>query len=55
MPTTIDADVVLIATGRKPYTEGLGLKEAGVALDNRGRVEIDNHFQTNVLRHLRHR
>ena len=46
--TTIDADVVLIATGRKPYTEGLGLKEAGVALDNRGRVEIDNHFQTNV-------
>lgn len=46
--TTIDADVVLIATGRKPYTEGLGLKEAGVALDNRGRVEIDKHFQTNV-------
>ena len=45
---TIEADVVLIATGRKPYTEGLGLKEAGVALDNRGRVEIDNHFQTNV-------
>jgi len=46
--TTIDADVVLIATGRKPYTEGLGLKEAGVALDNRGRVEIDTHFQTSV-------
>ena len=46
--TTIEADVVLIATGRKPYTEGLGLKEAGVVLDNRGRVEIDNHFQTNV-------
>ena len=46
--TTIDADVVLIATGRKPYTEGLGLKEAGVALDSRGRVEIDKHFQTNV-------
>src|SRR5690606_9550482 len=45
---TIEADVVLIATGRKPYTEDLGLKEAGVALDNRGRVEIDNHFQTNV-------
>jgi len=46
--TTIDADVVLIATGRKPYTEGLGLAEAGVALDSRGRVEIDKHFQTNV-------
>ncbi len=45
---TIDADVVLIATGRKPYTEGLGLAEAGVALDARGRVEIDNHYRTNV-------
>ena len=46
--TTIEADVVLIATGRKPYTEGLGLAEASVALDSRGRVEIDNHFRTNV-------
>ena len=46
--TTIDADVVLIATGRKPYTAGLGLEEAGVVLDNRGRVEIDAHFKTNV-------
>jgi len=45
---TLDADVVLIATGRKPYTAGLGLEEAGVALDNRGRVEIDGHFKTNV-------
>lgn len=45
---TIDADVVLIATGRKPYTAGLGLEEAGVALDNRGRVEIDGHYRTNV-------
>ncbi|PPJ45313.1 dihydrolipoyl dehydrogenase [Rhizobium sp. KAs_5_22] len=45
---TIDADVVLIATGRKPYTEGLGLAEAGVALDSRGRVEIDGHYRTNV-------
>lgn len=46
--TTIEADVVLIATGRRPYTDGLGLAEAGVALDSRGRVEIDGHFQTNV-------
>lgn len=46
--TTLDADVVLVATGRKPYTTGLGLETVGVALDNRGRVEIDNHFQTNV-------
>jgi dihydrolipoamide dehydrogenase len=45
---TIHADVVLVATGRKPYTAGLGLEEAGVALDNRGRVEIDGHFKTNV-------
>jgi len=44
----LDADVVLVAIGRAPHTEGLGLKEAGVALDNRGRVEIDNHFATNV-------
>ncbi|MUZ61880.1 dihydrolipoyl dehydrogenase [Agrobacterium vitis] len=46
--TVLEADVVLIATGRKPYTTGLGLEDVGVALDNRGRVEIDNHFQTNV-------
>ena len=45
---TIEADVVLVCIGRVPYTEGLGLKEAGVALDNRGRVEIDAHFSTNV-------
>ncbi|KJC42999.1 dihydrolipoamide dehydrogenase [Bradyrhizobium sp. LTSP885] len=47
-PETIEADVVLVCIGRVPYTEGLGLKEAGVALDNRGRVEIDAHFSTNV-------
>ncbi|MDO9416512.1 dihydrolipoyl dehydrogenase [Pararhizobium sp.] len=46
--TVIEADVVLIATGRKPYTDGLGLAEAGVVLDKRGRVEIDHHFLTNV-------
>jgi dihydrolipoamide dehydrogenase len=45
---TIEADVVLVAIGRVPYTEGLGLKEAGVALDNRGRVQIDPHFATTV-------
>jgi dihydrolipoamide dehydrogenase len=43
----IAADVVLIATGRIPYTQGLGLEEAGVALE-RGRVVIDDHFSTNV-------
>ncbi len=41
---TLEADVVLVCIGRVPYTDGLGLKEAGVALDNRGRVQIDAHF-----------
>ena len=45
---TVEADVVLIAIGRVPYTAGLGLAEAGVALDNRGRVIVDPHFQTSV-------
>ena len=44
----IVADVVLVAIGRVPYTDGLGAREAGVALDERGRVKIDAHFQTNV-------
>jgi dihydrolipoamide dehydrogenase len=44
----IEADVVLVAIGRVPYTEGLGLKEAGVELDQRGRVQTDGHFATNV-------
>jgi dihydrolipoamide dehydrogenase len=45
---TLEADVVLVSIGRVPYTEGLGLKEAGVGLDNRGRVQIDQHFSTSV-------
>jgi dihydrolipoamide dehydrogenase len=45
---TLEADVVLVCIGRVPYTEGLGLKETGVALDNHGRVQIDAHFATNV-------
>ncbi|MBS4084846.1 MAG: dihydrolipoyl dehydrogenase [Rhizobiales bacterium] len=45
---TVEADVVLVAVGRVPYTQGLGLKEAGVDMDERGRVKIDDHFQTNV-------
>jgi dihydrolipoamide dehydrogenase len=44
----IEADVVLVAIGRIPYTAGLGLDEAGVAKDARGRVVTDNHFATNV-------
>jgi dihydrolipoamide dehydrogenase len=45
---TLDADIVLVATGRKPHTDGLGLAEAGVAVDERGRVKVDGHYQTNV-------
>jgi dihydrolipoamide dehydrogenase len=41
------ADIVMVATGRRPYTDGLGLEAAGVALE-RGRVIIDQHFATNV-------
>jgi dihydrolipoamide dehydrogenase len=45
---TIEANAVLVSTGRKPYTDGLGLKEAGVEVDDRGRVAINDHWQTNV-------
>jgi dihydrolipoamide dehydrogenase len=45
---TIEADVVLVATGRSAFTDRLGLAEAGVAADERGRVKIDGHFRTNV-------
>ena len=43
----LDADVVLVAIGRRPYTEGLGLEALGVAME-RGQIVIDNHFATNV-------
>jgi dihydrolipoamide dehydrogenase len=45
---TVDADVALVAIGRVPFTEGLGLKEVGVALDNKNRIVVDRKFQTNV-------
>jgi dihydrolipoamide dehydrogenase len=45
---SIEADVILVAIGRVAYTEALGLKEAGVELDERGRVKIDHHFSSNV-------
>jgi dihydrolipoamide dehydrogenase len=45
---TLEADVVLVAIGRRPYTEGLGLEGVGVELDERKRVRIDAHFRTNV-------
>ncbi len=45
---TVEADIVLVAVGRVPYTEGLGLEALGVKKDNRGRVIVDPHFRTNV-------
>ncbi|WP_111428609.1 dihydrolipoyl dehydrogenase [Rhodobacteraceae bacterium DSL-40] len=45
---SIEADMVLVATGRKPYTEDLGLAHTGVVVSQRGQVEIDNHWQTAV-------
>ena len=42
------ADVVLVAIGRRPYVAGLGLDNAGVALDERGRIKVDSHYATNV-------
>lgn len=44
----VTADVVLVAIGRRPFTEGLGLGEAGVEITNRGFVRIDGHFRTSV-------
>jgi dihydrolipoamide dehydrogenase len=45
---SIEADVVLVAVGRKPYSEGLGLKEIGITTDNRGFVQVNEHLQTSV-------
>ncbi|HEX8165230.1 MAG TPA: dihydrolipoyl dehydrogenase [Beijerinckiaceae bacterium] len=45
---TVDADVVLVAVGRVPYTEGLGLEGIGVQRDPKGRILTDAHFATNV-------
>ncbi len=44
----LSCDRVLLAVGRRPFTQGLGLENAGVALDSRGRIAVDGHFATNV-------
>lgn len=46
-PQKLEADIVLVATGRKPYTDGLGLEEAGVETD-RGIIKTNEHWQTSV-------
>jgi dihydrolipoamide dehydrogenase len=45
---TLPADIVLVAIGRRPYADGLGLAEAGIALDERKRIIVDHHYATNV-------
>jgi len=45
---TLQADTVLVATGRKPFTKGLGLEELGVAISERGQIKTDDHYRTNV-------
>ena len=45
---TLDTDVVLVATGRKPFTEGLGLDALGVTMTKRGQIAVNAHWQTNV-------
>ncbi|MEN8657754.1 dihydrolipoyl dehydrogenase [Marivita sp.] len=45
---TMDADVVLVATGRRPYTDGLGLDALGIEMSQRGQIKTDSHWQTNV-------
>ncbi|MDE2445325.1 MAG: dihydrolipoyl dehydrogenase [Alphaproteobacteria bacterium] len=47
-PENMEADILLVATGRVPYTEGLGCEEAGIARDARGRIEVGDHYNTNI-------
>jgi dihydrolipoamide dehydrogenase len=46
--SSLKADVVLVATGRKPFTTGLGCEEVGINKDHAGRITVDSHFCTNV-------
>jgi dihydrolipoamide dehydrogenase len=44
----LDADVVLVSVGRRPYTKGLNLEKIGVELDGKGRIVVDDQFNTSV-------
>ncbi len=44
----LDADVVLVATGRKPFTDGLGLDALGIGMEERGQIRTDTHWATNL-------
>lgn len=46
--TTLDADIILVSTGRRAYTAGLQLEKAGLTADKRGMIEINDHLQTKV-------
>lgn len=45
---TLKADVVLVATGRRPFTDGLGCDEVGIQRDQRGFIQVNKHYQTSV-------
>jgi len=45
---SIDADYCLVAVGRKPFTEGLDIEKAGLSVNNRGQIEVNDHLQTSV-------
>lgn len=45
---TIDADIVLVSTGRRPFTKNIGLEELGIETDKIGRIKVDHHFKTKV-------
>lgn len=47
-PEELETDIVLVSTGRRPYTEGLGLEALGIAKDKGGRITVDSHFRTSV-------
>ena len=47
-PLEFEVDKVLVAVGRKPYTEGLGLETAAIATDEKGRVPVDEHYKTSA-------
>ncbi|HUX78392.1 MAG TPA: dihydrolipoyl dehydrogenase [Alphaproteobacteria bacterium] len=45
---TLDSDIVLVATGRKPFTQGLGLDKVGVALDEKGFIAVNERYETSI-------
>ena len=46
--TAFEVDVVLVSTGRRPFTKGIGLEELGIETDKVGRIKVDSHFKTAV-------